>query len=123
MKLYSKEEFLKLPSGTLFVFGPADWTEGQIEPGYLALNVKYESLRDDFVFRPLIDIEVRSSEERDELNDFILGEMKTCDISSDIPMDLFATSRDGLFEKDSTYLVLSNEELKAVIASLQTLVK
>lgn len=122
MKLYNKEEFLKLPKGTLFIFGP-EKRIGTLEPSYRSLNVKYESMTNDFVYKALIDIDADSSETLMEIDDRIQKETRLNGISSNIPMDLDCTTRDGLYEEKATYIVFDNEEIKAIITSLQSLVK
>lgn len=122
MKLYSKEEFLKLPEGTLFIFGPENKI-GTLEPTFRSLNVKYGSLTNDFVYKALIDIDADSTETLMEIDERVQEETRRNGISSNIPIDLECTTRDGLYEEKATYIVFDNEEIKAIIASLQTLVK
>lgn len=122
MKLYNKEEFLKLPSGTLFIFGPV-YQEAMLEPAIHSLNIKYESMTNDFVYKALVDIDADSSETLMDIDERAQKETRVNGISSNIQMDLECTTRDGFYEEKATYIVFDNEEVKAIVASLQSLVK
>lgn len=122
MKLYNKEEFLKLPSGTLFIFGPG-WRAGSLEPAFRSLNVKYGSMKNDFMYKALVDIDADSTETLMDIDERAQKETLRYGISSDIPLELDCPTRDGLYDEKATYIVFDNEEIKAIIASLQSLVK
>lgn len=119
MKLYNKTEFLKLPPNTLFMFGPGhDYGLGV---GSSSLNVKYDSMRNDFVYKALVDLDYDDSNEIEEIHGKMTKAVKINGVSEHFPIDLEATTRDGLYEEDALYLVFDKDEVQAIVASLQTL--
>jgi len=119
MKLYNKTEFLKLPPNTLFMFGPGHHDGLGVSSS--PLNVKYGSMDNDFVYKALVDLDFDDSNEIEEIHGEMNKAVKVNGVSEHYPMDLDATSRDGLYEEDALYLVFDKDEVQAIIASLQTL--
>ncbi len=103
MKIYKRAEFLKLPEGTIFSQGER-WC-------FYGLQVKGETLGNDFIERSLIDIRSEGCEDWSEKLEEMLAD------GTSYPID-DAYGRDGLFEDDALFLVYEKsdlEELKNVI--------
>lgn len=119
MKLYNKTEFLKLPPNTLFMFGPG--REDGLAVGSSALNIKYGSMKNDFVYKSLVDLEANGSDEICYIQEDMVKGVIINGVSENYPMDLDATTGEGFYDEDALYLVFDKDEVQAIIASLQTL--
>lgn len=119
MKLYNKAEFLKLPPNTLFMFGPG--RDDDLAVGSSSLNVKYGSMKNDFVYKSLVDLEANGSDEICYIQEAMVKDVVINGVSENYPMDLEATTGEGFYEESSLYLVFDKEEIKAIVSSLQSL--
>ena len=110
MRLITKKEMLSFDYEVVFsyhsseCYGPTD------------LNILTQSLSRDFIYQPLIDtIKCNSSDEYADLHS--IAEQ---DSSFELTQDYDCCSRDGLFEDDSKYYVLSKKDLGNLIRRLTT---
>lgn len=95
MKLYNREEFLKLPEGTFFAKGEP-WC-------FQALSIKGASFDGDFWSLDPVGIEADGMHDRVDRFERMLG-------GESIPMD-DAFYRDGLRESNAIFLVFEPEDL------------
>lgn len=104
MKIVDRKEFLKLPSGTLFCQCWQRWAFGD-------LHVKFDSLiygddgDGDFVSMPFTSVEADSSEQWLERLEAM------ADQGAAFPLDLEASGRDGLFEKNALFLIFERDDV------------
>lgn len=107
MKIYNRENFLKLPSGTIFCQGEK-WYWNQI-------SVKSDTFGNgnDFLFSGLTDIEANDSGGFFD----ILGEM--CHKGVSYPLDPEGYVRDGMYNEKAIFLVYEKEDLEALIKIFQ----
>lgn len=104
MRVYRRDEFMKLPEGTLYAKGKP-WHFGE-------LSVKGETWETDFTLRSLVNIE---SEDSGQWADRLFAML---DGGANYPLDP-DYGRDGCFDKDDLFLVYEKadlEELQRVIA-------
>lgn len=96
MKIYKHAEFLKLPEGTLFRKG---------KPSYFNnLQVKADSLPNDFICMAIGDFEAFDSEDfGNKFEQMLNGES--------IPMTDDSYGRDGCFDDDDIFLVFEIDDL------------
>ena len=106
MKIYRRDEFLKLPSGTIYCKGkPWYWEQ---------ISVKAESLPNDFIEMQLNTIESHDSGDLDKK----YTEMLECGASYPLTDDYYG--RDGCFDDEDLFLVYEVSDLvtlKAIIDS------
>ena len=110
MRLITKKEMLSFDYEVVFShryqnnFGPQD------------LCIYVQSLNNEFIYQPLIDTsECNNYEEYADLH-FIAEQ----DSTFNLVQDYDCASRDGLFEDDSKYYVLSKKDLGNLIQRLMT---
>lgn len=97
MKIYNRQEFMKLPPGTLFRKG---------KPCYFGnLQIKADSLETDFVCMDIGEWEAQDSgdwsDKFDEMQD-----------GKSIPMTDNFYGRDGEFDYEEVFLVLEKDDLR-----------
>jgi hypothetical protein len=100
MKIYRRDEFLKLPAGTIFAKGKPQYFE--------SLSVKADSLPNDFVYRQLVWFESHG----DTGDEFDLGLRfdAMVEIGASFPMEQ-SYGRDGCFDNDDLFLVYERADL------------
>lgn len=104
MKIVNLEEFLDLPSGTLF---------SRYEPIVLgALEIKRETcpMARDFYYTNLVDVE----NWEDSFLDLDSGKI------DDVLLDNEGSSRDGLFEEDALFVIYTKKDIWAIVRALDT---
>jgi len=107
MKILNREEFLKLPSGTVYV---------KYEPYCFGdLCIKHQSYENDWIYVPLSEFD-----NCDDMDDMMekLDDMR--DKARSIPELFDCTQRDGLFEQNQLFAIY---ELKDVITLINVLKK
>lgn len=110
MRIVSRDEFLKLPSGTLYA------NIGKREYGINGeLYIKYATLEeDDWVYASLVDVEMCYGDDR-----WYFLDKAYKDSSYEIPLDTYATCRDGRHDgNERVFLVFSKKEVKQLITLL-----
>lgn len=109
MKIVDRKTFLSLPENTLYntyepcVFGP--------------LEIKGESLSNDWFVQSLNTVNGRSSDDRD----LVLDEAEESGVS--FSFDLNCEGRDGCFENNQLFAVWEKEDVEALITRLQECIK
>ena len=112
MRIVSKEEFLQLPSGTVYA---------EYEPCIFG-NL---SIKDDTVFsisNQPIDfycLEIASSVESSGSEEFFERVEAMENNGKSFPVDLDSVGRDGLFETNQLYAVWEEEDIQSLITVLQ----
>jgi hypothetical protein len=107
MRIVNRLDFLKLPSGTLYQQAEQPWAFDDV-------HVKYDSLihsadgDGDFVCMSFKWIEADSSDELDRRLDDM------AENGASYPLDLEATQRDGLFERNAKFLVYERADVVAL---------
>lgn len=96
MRVYNRDDFLKLPAGTLYAKG--------VQWAFDGLMVKADTWGDDWVCLNVQDIEAFDSGE----NCARLDEM--LEAGASYPMN-DAYGRDGYFDKDAVFLVYERDDL------------
>lgn len=111
MKIVNRVEFLKQPSGTLF----SNYREGTLGDICIKENTREPN---DFLVQYINDsIQCING---DEYSSILADAEKN---GASVKMDFECTSRDGLYDDDSTlYAVWEQEDVKALIARLSQLV-
>lgn len=104
MKIYSRSEFMKLPSGTVFSSGENNC--------FMDLHIKGETWEVDFLQSSLIGIDSFSSEENADRMD----EMEERGVSYPINRSY---GREGLFDDNMLYLVYEREDMAYMIREFQ----
>jgi hypothetical protein len=105
LKLYNRQDFLKLPSGTIFSSGEA-WV-------ITGFNVKGETIDDghgnniDFYYQDLLQIDSFNSQELFERLEEMLKDGKSYPINQH-------EGRDGLFDDEIRYLVYEKGDLEEI---------
>jgi hypothetical protein len=109
MRIVGRKEFLELPPGTVY----APYIE------HLSLGsklcVKDETLKhgDDWYYSQVIDIKCSGSEEYADI-----VEKAENDSSFEFECDPDSSGRDGMFQEDDRFLVLSKDDVRKIIAKL-----
>jgi hypothetical protein len=99
MKVYSRQDFLKLPEGTFFSQGNKWCFQG--------LSIKGHSFENDFMYVDLLEIESESSGDwADKLEDSLTN-------GSSYPSNS-SSSREGLYDDSDVFLVLELEDLNFI---------
>ena len=109
MKIINRNEFLKLPSYTLY---------SKYEPCIFDdICIKGESMiwdsGNDFIYTPIADVVDSSSSSNfyDKLADAV-------DNKTSLSVDLECGSRDGLYDDDQLFAIWEKEDIQKLIASL-----
>ena len=104
MKLYTREEFLRLPAGVVFAkYEPHSFGEWQIKGDTLTYN--------DFNYQDFVNINTDFyGEHYEACLDF--EEKKTANV------DFYDWRRDGCYEADMLFAVLESHEVYSLIARL-----
>jgi len=106
MKIVNRQEFLELPSGTLYAtYTPVFFGE---------LSIKTRSLDNDFCYKSLLDSELCGS----ELFNVLLNTQPLLKVELNFDT-CTSTSRDGLFDNDQLFAVLDKEEHRELINLLE----
>ena len=105
MRILNRDEFLKMPEGTLFSKGQPIYFNG--------LFVKGESMPNDFIYRDLIDWENTGSEDMVSRFYEMVDGKKSFPINEDY-------GRDGCFNKDDLFLIYEAEDLANLVATILT---
>ena len=115
MKIVNFQEFMKLPSGTVF----CEVGENNVFD-FGTLQIKYENMGVmDFVYKPLFEIEKTGSEDYGDKLCEAEDQVKAAGVSKEIQLDYGCTSRDGLFDNNRFFAVFNKEDVAGLIASLQ----
>ena len=109
MQLVDRKTFLSLPSGTVYAkYEPCICQE---------ICIKHDTISDnDWRYAALDTISFIDAESSTESVDKILAMKNGDSIKTNI--DVNATFRDGLFDKDQQFMVYSQDEIKDLIALL-----
>lgn len=108
MRIVNREEFLKLPSGTMYA---------KYQPRCIdELEIKRETVVGvDFHTQGLIGIASANCREHSKR----LGEMEN---GAQHPIDFESYGRDGLFDQDQLFMVLGIDDVKALHALIGRLI-
>jgi len=104
MKIVSRLEFLKMPSGTLYQQCEEQWVFGD-------MYVKWDSLiygadgDGDFVCSKFTDFDASSSEE------WLFRAEDMNDNGASYPLDLDCAGRDGCFVRDAVFMVYEKADV------------
>lgn len=112
MKIINREDFLKLPEGTLFTkYAPYGFDE---------LEIKGETLKDanDFFYQRIVD--AVDANDSNECVDIL--EISACE-GKPFNLDLNCQSRDGLFDDDQQFSVWEKPDITNFIERLQQAIK
>lgn len=101
MKIYRRDEFLKLPAGTIFAKGKPQYFEG--------LSVKGDSLPDDFTCRQLVWFENHGDTDDEFDQGYRFDAMVEGNAS--FPMGQ-SYGRDGCFDDEDLFLVYERDDLQ-----------
>jgi len=107
MKIINREEFLKLPSGTLF---------SEYKPcSFYGLLIKYDSCGyNDYYENELIgNIEMNSSE--DFIDKLVIAEKER----TSLKLDFDICGRNGMYDDNQLYAVYEKEDIKGLINVLK----
>lgn len=110
MKVVNKQEFLKLPKGTLYSKYNGCGLEGLYE-----LDENYNN---DYYFTDIIS-EIKCSDSN-EYNDIIF-DIEENGSSVKFELDLHCCSRDGCFDDSEKFAIYTKDEIKNLIKRLQEL--
>jgi len=109
MKIVNREQFLKMPEGTVYtLYEPCCF--------YGGLIVKWESLKNDW-YKSLLHGWI-SSEHSD---DFFKKSEQYANTGESFEFDLFSSGRDGCFEEKQLFAVYEEKDIKMLICRLQGL--
>lgn len=111
MRIVNKQEFLKLPSGTVY----SDYkTSGNVEN----LNVKLSTTAEtgnDFLYDSLLD---QPKGYKDSGERFEIFNKAEADSNFSFEMDLNCTARDGSFDDKRLYLIYESKDVENLIKRL-----
>lgn len=108
MKIINKEEFMKMPSGTLYSeFKPCIFND---------LMIKGETIGSDYLYMSLIGNVCHEG----DFASFIFDRL---DNSKDFHLDFNLYSRDGLYDNDAMYAVYDKNDIIGLIDTLKGLIK
>jgi hypothetical protein len=110
MKIVNRDEFLKLPAGTVFAkYSPSVFGELMIK----GASLFHDGTGNDFLYQPIVDaIECEDSDE------FI----QKCDAAENgesVRFDFDCLGRDGFFDYDELYAVWERVDVEQLIDRLQ----
>lgn len=110
MKIINREEFLKLPTNTLYCKFMKDDSFG-------TLFIKLNSINNnDWYYQALSDFDYYgNSTERYERINLMLTDQ------AEYPLKLDSSSRDGLYNLDDLFCIYSEEDIKEIIKLLHSL--
>lgn len=100
MKIYRRDEFLKLPAGTIFAKGKPQYFE--------SLSVKADSLPNDFIYRQLVWFDSHG-DTGDEFDQGLRFDAMV-EIGASFPMEQ-SYGRDGCFDNEDLFLVYEHADL------------
>lgn len=108
MKIVNREQFLKMPAGTLF----SKYTHCIFEE----LLIKGETLRninktDDFYYQ-----QIQGAIDLDQYNNLCIGRIN---ITNSFDMDFYCQSRDGQYDENELYAIWNEVDVQQLIARLQ----
>jgi hypothetical protein len=100
MRIYRREEFLKLPPGTFYLQASEPWAWGN-------LAVKYDTLpTNDWICQDLFNPEAHDSGE-------LFGRLdEMLELGTSYPLETDCAGRDGAFDADALFMVLETEDLR-----------
>lgn len=107
MKIVNRKKFLTLPSGTLY-------TEYEGDLAFNCLAVKYDSLKNDWFFADLIDVDANDSGDLFDI-------LEEAENGKETPLSHVETQRDGAFEEDQRFAVFTKEDIEGIINHLKAL--
>lgn len=102
MRIVSYEEFIELPSGTMYC---------ETEPCFFgALKIKGDTINDgkDWFLIPLVD-NLDNPEDYDKAK------------KEDVPFDFTTSERDGMFDYNREFAIYSTEDIEQFIKALEKL--
>jgi len=111
MKIINRKEFLDLPPGVVFAkYEPCVFSGLAIkESSY----VSQEGYAGDFVVQGLgVEVECANSDD-------YVTQCNKAEKGEDVPLDFDCAGRDGLFENEQLFAVLSKEDVQKLIHRLQ----
>lgn len=110
MKIVNRKEFLKLPSGTLYSRIPKSKSRDYC---FGVLELKRESLDDDWWFIALTDVQTEDdSESRFDMIDKMYE-------GQDINNPEYSMERDGFYDEDEMFLIWSQIDKQQLLELLQ----
>ena len=99
MKVYNRQDFLKLPSGTFFAKGHKWIVDG--------FCIKGDTWTNDFLYKTLVDIDSHDSNQwADRLEEML-------DKGTSYPINE-SEARDGMFDDEDVLLVFEDDDLKYI---------
>lgn len=100
MRIYNRDEFLKLPAGTIFAKGKPQYFE--------SLSVKADSMPNDFIYRQLVWFESHG----DTGDEFDLGRRFNAMVENGASFRMEQSyGRDGCFDDEDLFLVYESADL------------
>lgn len=105
MRILSRDEFLRMPSGTLYAPLETPWSFGEI-------SIKGESYNNDFLECGITWVEGDSSDEAVNRLEEMLA-----DSSVSYPVQS-TYGREGIFDNDIKYLIYEKEDIKSIFEEL-----
>lgn len=111
MRIVDRKTFLSLPPGTIF----AKYTPCMFEDW----RVKDDTSGNDFYCRELVPTWTVAATD----TSLYFDELRRAASEEVGPLDFETISRDGCFDDDQMFAVLSPEDVKALAASIRTLVE
>jgi len=116
MRIVNKQQFMALPSGTLYRKFTTPYAFGEMEVKFDSLPSSSNPGYGDFVCMPLGDIEW---DETGQMFDR-LDEM--AEQGTSYPIDLDCAGRDGCFEQDAMFLVCEKDDVVKLRDFLSSLI-
>lgn len=111
MRIVDRKTFLSLPPGTIFAkYTPCIFEEWR---------VKDETSGNDFYCRELVSTGTAAATD----SALYFDELKRAESEEVGPLDFETICRDGCFDDDQLFAVLSPEDVKALAASIRALVE
>lgn len=116
MKILSRQDFLAMPAGTVFMKFPAQPKDGShIDLGYDGvIAIKEDTVGEDFVVQelfPWFECVTDSNDWHDVLIAMLDGQQSP-------PLEYDSAGRDGLFDEGQLFLVWNRDDLERMIARL-----
>ena len=113
MRIVDREEFLALPSNTLYAkLGNEISNIYELDVSEVNLSIKYQTDGNSWVYSDLIDFFRFDSNERCEI-------MEKLEDGQSVDVDCEFTSRDAFFETKGKFLVFSSEDCQKIVAAIQ----
>jgi hypothetical protein len=116
MRIVSRQDFLLMPAGTVFMKFPVQPTDGSVKLGNKEMiSIKEETVGEDFVVQDLFPF-FEGIEDDVEWADTMVAMLKG---EPSPPVDYDCAGRDGLFDKEQLFLVWDKIDLERMIERLK----